>query len=126
MGSVFRLLALSLALFVVLVAPASASIVAHLSAPTHTPHAGDRWPIRITAHDRNGHRVHGTVRYAYIYKGEVVNRGEPKGDKSFVGAFEDHHLAWSKRTIGLVLTFRAIVDSHHGQANLDYDVKIVR
>src|SRR3954468_3231047 len=122
MGVASRFLALATALVVLLVAPASGAIVARLSAPTHTPPAGDRWPIRITAHDSKGHRVHGTVRYAYIYKGEVVNRGEPKGDKTFVGEFEDHHLAWSKRTIGLELTFRAIVDSPHGQANLDFDV----
>jgi hypothetical protein len=126
MGPSLRLLAMVLALAALLAAPASASIVAHLSAPTHTPTAGERWPIRITAHDRSGHRVHGHVRYAYIYKGEVVNRGEPKGDKHFVGIFEDHHLAWSKRTIGLELTFRAIVDSPKGQANLDYDVKVER
>ena len=128
MGFPLRLLATALAASALLVTPASAAsgIVAHLTAPTHTPTAGERWPIHISAHDRHGHRVHGTVRYAYLYKGDVVSRAEPKGAKSFVGEFDDHHLAWSKRTIGLELTFRAIVDSHLGQASLDYDVKVAR
>jgi hypothetical protein len=125
-----RLLLVASALAAVLCVPASAAasdhLVAHLSAPTHHPTAGERWPIRITAHDQDGHRVHAKVRYAYLYKGEVVSRTDPKGDDHFVGEFEDHHLAWSKRTIGLELTFRAIVDSHIGQANLDYHVKVER
>jgi hypothetical protein len=130
MGSRLALLTLVLALAACLPAPAGAAesndIVAHLSAPTHMPKAGEHWPIMITAHDREGHRIHARVRYAYLYKGDVVARFDPKSDAHFVGVFHDPHLAWSKRTIGLELTFRAIVDSSHGQANLDYDVKVTR
>ena len=61
------------------------------------------------------------MRYAFLYQGEVVLRLNPKVDKQFVGDFRDRHLAWSKRTIGLDLVFRAIVDTKLGQANLDYD-----
>jgi hypothetical protein len=116
-----------LALLLAIAVPASASrLVAHLHAPTHHPKAGEPWPIMITAHDADGHRVHGSVRYAYLYQGEVVDRQDPKVDNHFLGEFRDHHLAWSKRTIGLELTFRAIVDTHLGQANLDYMVKVHR
>jgi hypothetical protein len=101
-------------------------LIAHLSAPTHRPTAGERWVIHITAHDRAGRRVHASVRYAYLYKGEVVARDVPKGNRHFVGSFHDRHLTWSKRTIALKLTFRAVVDSRLGQANLDYEVKVVR
>ena len=106
--------------------PARNGLIAHLSAPTHRPKAGQRWVIHITAHDRAGRRVHATVRYAYLYKGEVVARDVPKGERHFVGSFHDRHLAWSKRTIDLELTFRAVVDSRLGQDNLDYRVKVIR
>jgi hypothetical protein len=106
--------------------PSASGLVAHLVAPTHHPKAGVRWPIRIIAHDANGHGVRGTVRYAFLYQGRVVMRQDPKRDKRFVGEFRDRHLAWSKRSIGLELTFRAVVDTKLGQANLDYQVKVHR
>jgi hypothetical protein len=106
--------------------PPASRLVAHLFARTHHPKAGARWPIRITARDGKGHRVRGTVRYAFLYQGQVVMRQHPKGDKRFVGDFHDKHLAWSKRSISLELTFRAIVDTKLGQANLDYRVKVHR
>jgi hypothetical protein len=116
-----------LAALLLLAAPAAAEqLVAHLYAPTHHPAAGTRWPIRITARDGDGHRVRGTVRYAYLYQGEVVLRQYPKRGRHFAGDFRDHHLMWSKRTIGLKLTFRAIVDTKLGQANLDYVVWVHR
>jgi hypothetical protein len=107
-------------------APAKSKLVAHLYAPTHWPKAGARWAIRITVRDRRGHPVRGTVRYAFLYQGEVVLRKDPKVDRNFVGEFRDRHLAWSKRTIDLKLTFRAIVDTKLGQANLDFPVKVHR
>jgi hypothetical protein len=107
-------------------APASGTLVARLSAPTHTPKAGVRWPIRITIRDMRGHRVRGIVRYAYLYQGHVVMRQAPRVKNTFLGDFRDDRLAWSKRTIGLVLTFRAIVDTKLGQANLNYSVKVHR
>jgi hypothetical protein len=107
-------------------APRQSKLVAHLYAPTHRPKAGMRWPIRITASDSDGHAVRGWVRYAFLYQGQVVLRQNPKVDKRFVGEFRDRHLAWSKRTIGLALTFRAIVNTKLGQANLDYPVKVHR
>jgi hypothetical protein len=105
--------------------PAS-KLVAHLFANSHRPKAAERWPIRITVSDTDGHPVRGTVRYAFLYQGQVVLRQVPKVKRSFVGDFRDSHLAWSKRTIGLDLVFRAIVDTKLGQANLDYEVKVHR
>jgi hypothetical protein len=107
-------------------APPQSKLVAHLYAPTHRPKAGMRWPIRITAADGGKHAVRGSVRYAFLYQGQVVLRQNPKGDRKFVGEFRDRHLAWSKRTIDLELTFRAIVNTKLGQANLDYPVKVHR
>ena len=124
--------ALVLAVLVVSPAPAARSasaqskLVAHLYATTHWPKAGMRWPIRITVRDRRGHAVRGTVRYALLYQGQVVLRKDPRVDRNFVGEFRDRHLAWSKRTIDLALTFRAIVDTKLGQANLDFRVKVHR
>jgi hypothetical protein len=126
------LLATALALLTAAPAPAvrvdsaGGGLVARLHVHDHTPKAGETWPIHITAHDTHGHRVHASVRYAYIYGGEVVKRIDPHGPNDFVGDWRDHHFEWSKTTIGLELTFRAVVDSHLGQANLDYAVKVHR
>jgi hypothetical protein len=117
----------ALAALLLLAAPAVAEpLVANLYAPTHHPAAATQWPIRITARDVDGHRVRGTVPYAYLYRGEVVLRQVPKGDRHFAGDFRDQRLMWSKRTIGLRLTFRAIVDTKLGQANLNYAVRVHR
>ena len=127
------LLAVALAILAAPAAPAAVKddrgeggLVARLDVNDHTPKAGEKWPIHITAHDARGHRVHASVRYAYLYGGEVVKRVDPHGPKGFVGEWRDHHFEWSKTTIGLELTFRAVVDSHLGQANLDYAVKVHR
>jgi hypothetical protein len=106
--------------------PTGGGLVARLYVHDHTPKAGEKWPIRVTAHDAHGHRVHASVRYAYLYSGEVVKHVDPHGDNHFFGEWEDHHFEWSKTTIGLDLTFRAVVDSHLGQANLDFPVKVHR
>jgi hypothetical protein len=104
--------------------PMGGGLVARLYVGTHEPRAGHKWPIRITAHDAHGHKVHATVRYAYIYAGEVVKHIDPHGSNHFFGEWNDHHFEWSATTIGLDLTFRAVVDSRLGQANLDYAVKV--
>jgi hypothetical protein len=128
MSRVSRTLLAGVILALLLASPAAAAgkLVAHLSATTHTPKAGAPWPIHIMLRDDKGHDVRGTVRYAYLYQGEVVLRQDPKGKNSFVGDFRDHHLTWPKRSIGLELTFRAVVDTKLGQANLDYMVKVHR
>ena len=95
----------------VLAAPAAAEqLVARLYAPTHHPAAGTRWPIRM-----------GGAAAPYC-----LRRQDPRGHRRFAGDFRDPHLMWSKRTIGLRLTFRAIVDTKLGQANLDYVVTVHR
>jgi hypothetical protein len=106
-------------------AAAASGLVAHLYVHSHHPKAGAKWPIRITAHDAHGHRARARVRYALIYGGQVVKRIDPHNGH-FLGEFIDAHYAWPKTTIDLDLTFRAIVDSHLGQANLDYAVKVQR
>jgi hypothetical protein len=121
-----QLVAVVVALVLAVLVASPASAARRLYAPTHRPKAGMRWPIRITVRDARGHAVRGTVRYAFLYQGEVVLRQDPKVDRTFVGVFRDRHLAWSKRTIGLALTFRAVVDTRLGQANLDYPVKVHR
>lgn len=115
------------ALALVAIAPsiAEARLVAKLYATTHHPKANKKWPIRITA--RNGRKkVCGKVRYAFLFKGKVVGRRNPGVGRNFCGTFRDPAVVWPKRAVGIPLTFRAVVDTKIGQANLNYAVRVVR
>jgi hypothetical protein len=120
-------LVIVVALAVVLVpaAAAQAKLSAKLFATTHSPKANKKWPIKITAKDsRTGKRACGTVRYAFLFNGKVVGRRNPGVGGKFCGTFSDPAIIWPKRSVGINLTFRAVVDSKVGQANLDYAVKV--
>jgi hypothetical protein len=108
------------------VAPvAQARLSVALRATTHHPKAGTNWPITITA--RNGsRRVCGKVRYAFLFRGRIVGRRNPGVGRSFCGTFRDPRVVWPRRAIGIPLTFRAVVDTRLGQANLDYSVRVRR
>jgi hypothetical protein len=100
-------------------------LIAGMTANTHRPKAGERWPIAITARDDRGHPVCGHVRYAIMSNGQVVARRTPPRPNFCGGRFHDRSSRWPHKAIGYVLTFRAVVDTKIGQANLDYLVRVV-
>ena len=53
-------------------AASAQAFVAALQAPTHRPHAGKRWPIKVSAHRKNGKRLHASAYYQFVYQGQVV------------------------------------------------------
>jgi hypothetical protein len=124
--SVIALAAALVAAAALAVAPvAQARLSARLYATTHHPKAGKNWPIRITAH--NGRkRVCGKVRYAFLFRGRVVGRRHPGVGSRFCGTFRDPRVVWPRRAVGIPLTFRAVVDTRVGKANLDYSVRVRR
>lgn len=93
-----------------------------LSAPTHRPAAGAPWPIVIRAHDAAGRPLPAEVRYQYLFAGSVVAR---RSHYRFRGTFHDS-FRWPARSLGVPLTFRAVITTPFGTRRLDYDVRVKR
>jgi hypothetical protein len=116
-------LALTAAALVLAVsAPASASaapFTAHLKAPNHTPTAGKKWPITVTA--TRGHtKLSGSVRYQFLFDG-TVESNQP-GHSFKRGVFHDT-LLFPKEAVGYPLTLRVIVKTRYGTVDLNWSVK---
>jgi hypothetical protein len=127
-------------------APASAAAcpVAHISAKTHHPKAGARWPITVTCRTRSGRGIHATATYQFLFNGQVMAtrypspRANPNSACSkagtcrhspypFTGRMHDGTFSWPKRAIGIPLTLRVVIRvSGKGSTNLDYAVKVRR
>ena len=97
--------------------------VAHLKAPTHHPKAEKPWRITITARSHSGKKLSGRVQYEFLHGGQVVSRQSNYTFKN--GVFHDT-LTWPKRSIGIKLTFRAVVTTKPGVVRLSYDVRVRR
>jgi len=93
-----------------------------LSATTHRPRGGAPWPIVIRAHDAAGRPLRAEVRYQYLFAGSVVAR---RSHYRFRGTFHDT-FRWPARSLGVPLTFRAVVSTRLGTRRLDYDVRVQR
>ena len=109
------------------IAPPSAhtaknQLVARLSAPTHRPRVGHAWRITITARTAAGRPVKAEVRYQYLSGGQIVAR---RSHYRFTGTFHDN-VVWTAQSVGIPLTFRAVVTSSIGNRNLDYAVQVQR
>lgn len=137
------------ALAVALLAPAAPAAaapcpVAHLSAPTHHPTAGKRWPITVTCRTRSGKGIRATATYQFVYNGQVVatRYPSPNADPNskcskagtcrhspypFKGRMHDGTFTWPRRAVGIPLTLRVVVRvKDKGSVNLDYAVKVHR
>lgn len=93
-----------------------------LSAPTHRPRAGAPWPIVIHALSSRMKPLRAEVRYQYLFAGSVVAR---RSHYRFRGSFHDI-IRWPARSIGVPLTFRAVVTTPLGTHRLDYAVRVAR
>ena len=93
-----------------------------LRAQTHHPVAGAPWPIAIRAYDSAGRPLAAEVRYQYLFGGAVVAR---RSHYRFRGTFHDT-FRWPARSLGVPLTFRAVVTTRLGTRRLDYDVQVRR
>jgi hypothetical protein len=136
-----RIAVLAVAVGMLATAASAQAFVAKLKAPTHRPHAGKQWPIKVSAHRKNGKRVHASAYYQFVYQGQVVqsckplpskpggrkcNNGTTAGRYHFFGSYRDV-VVWPKKSIGLPLTFRVVVHARHdGTKRLNYAVKVRR
>jgi hypothetical protein len=93
-----------------------------LDAPNHQPTVNAAWPITITARDPDGRPLRAEVRYQYLFAGSVVAH---RSHYRFKGTFHDI-IRWPKRSVGIPLTFRALVSTPLGTRRLDYAVRVKR
>ncbi len=93
-----------------------------LSAPGHRPVAGAPWPIAIRARGPHGEPLRAEVRYQYLFAGAVVAH---RSHYRFKGVFHDT-IRWPARSLGIPLTFRAVVTTPLGTRKLDYRVVVRR
>lgn len=99
---------------------APAGFDATLQAPGHRPRAARPWPIVVTAHDRAGHPLPAVVTYQFLFAGRVVAH---RSRYRFRGRFRDV-VTWPRRSVGVPLTFRALVRTRLGVRALDYPVVV--
>ena len=93
-----------------------------LVAPNHHPSVGAPWPIVIRATSPDGKPLQGEVRYQYLFAGSVVAH---RSHYRFKGTFHDI-IRWPARSVGIPLTFRAVVTTPLGTRRLDYIVRVRR
>ncbi len=122
-----------------LIAAASAQAFrATLHAPTHSPQAGKRWPIKVGAH-RGHKKLHASAFYQFVFGGSVVQSCQPSPRKPratkcndgtsakpwhFRGGYRDV-VFWPQRSIGFPLIFRVVIHVRHGGTkHVDYAVQV--
>lgn len=93
-----------------------------LAAPTHRPVVGAPWPIVIRARGPGGKPLRAEVRYRFLFAGAIVAR---RSHHRFEGVFRDT-IRWPARSLGIPLTFRAVVATPLGTRRLDYAVRVRR
>jgi hypothetical protein len=122
----------------------AAPFAATLKAPTHSPKAGQLWPITVTARTSSGKALRATATYQFVFNGSVVAtrypspKADPKSKCSkagtcrkspypFRGRLRDGTFTWPARAVGIDLTFRVVVVVRgKGKVNLDYKVRVHR
>ncbi len=93
-----------------------------LAAPGHRPAVGAPWPIVIRAYGQDGEPLRSEVRYQFLFAGSVVAR---RSHYRFRGSFRDT-IRWPARSLGVPLTFRAVVTTPLGTRRVDYAVRVRR
>jgi hypothetical protein len=84
------------------------------------------WPIRINA-THNGRAISGgKVFYQFVFSGRIV------ACRTVIGPFKPYfrsgvmrdNIQWPERSVGIPLTFRAVVRTAYGVRNLNYSVVV--
>jgi hypothetical protein len=98
---------------------AAAGFTAHFYAPNHTPIANRYWHVTTTA-THNGTKLRGSVRYQFLFGGQVVSR-QPGG--SFTGGVFHDKLLFPKKSVGIALTLQVVVKTKYGTDYINWAVK---
>lgn len=94
---------------------------AHLQIGTHQPRVGTQ-RLTVTA-TRGRTKLSGTVRYRFLYHGQVVST-QP-GGRFRHGVYHDT-LQWPKRAVGNTITLQVVVTTKYGTDYLNWWIKVRR
>jgi hypothetical protein len=100
-------------------AASAAAFTARLTAPNHTPTANKQWPITVTV-TRGGARLGGSVRYQFLFQGQVVAN---RAGHSFTHGVYHDTLLFPGAAVGRVLSLRVIVTTKYGTVDLPWWIK---
>lgn len=100
----------------------SGPLSASLTAGTHTPKIGTKWPLKVTA-TLHGKPAHASVIYEYLYGGAVVSTRYPCNNKAcgFTGHYSDK-LVFPAASLGEPLTLRIVIKASGHTVDLDWAV----
>jgi hypothetical protein len=96
-----------------------------LSGPDHTPTAGKGWPYTVKVTDAAGKPLPGTVDIQFVFSGQVVGRDKPPTHPLAHGMWHDV-LTFPPQSVGLPLTFQAVVHTPQGSVTFNWPVKVKR
>ena len=94
-----------------------------MKAPTHHPKANKKWPVTVTAKTRSGKALKATLRYIFLYRGQIVSR---QSNYHFRGTYTDKSFVWPSNAIGIPLTLRCQIKTSLGTKSIDYSVRVRR
>ena len=95
-----------------------------LRALNHAPKVNKSWSYSVRVTDASGTPLSGTVEIQFIYGDQVVGRDTPPTHPVKGGGWRDR-ITFPAPSIGMPLTFRAVVHTRLGTITLDWPVKVV-
>ena len=123
----------------------AASFVSHFHAPNHSPTAGKKWPVTVTATTKSGKKLHATALYEIVEptSGFVCKEGPdpghpsksakcaagPRGSKPwpFVGVMHDNTFIWPREAaIGKLILKTVVTVKGMGTITHSWAVRVHR
>jgi hypothetical protein len=96
-----------------------------LVGPNHSPTAGKLWPYTVKVSDPAGKPLSGTVDIEFLLSGQIVGRDKPPTHPLNHGTWHDL-LTFPANSVGIPLTFQAVVHTPQGSITLDWPVNVKR
>jgi hypothetical protein len=94
-----------------------------LRGANHDPVVKRNWTYSVTATDASGHPLSGTVDIQFVYGGQVVGRDTPPTHPLKNGRWHDN-LEFPPASVGVPLTFQAVVHTSVGSITLNWPIEV--
>jgi hypothetical protein len=94
-----------------------------LRVANHDPVVKRNWAYSVHVTDATGHPLSGSVDIQFVYGGQVVGRDTPPTHPVTNGRWHDK-LQFPPASLGIPLTFQAVVHMRLGSITLNWPVKV--